>query len=193
MPADLRRAYVVDVESTCWETREEQGDQPSEIIEIGICAINLLTFNISEKASYLIKPRFTAVSPFCTELTGWTQDDVDGAGDISDALAQIQADYHMKPNQIWMSWGGYDKRKLSSDPWMVGGVHQLYGIERDANPFAKFSDHINVKQLMALRERQEEMGMERALKFYRETLEGRHHNGADDAYNIAKLVRRVLS
>ena len=47
---------------------------------------------------------------------------------------------------------------------------------------------------MALKEGlSKEMGMERALKYYGMTLDGRHHNGADDAANIAKIVSRVLS
>jgi inhibitor of KinA sporulation pathway (predicted exonuclease) len=37
------------------------------------------------------------------------------------------------------------------------------------------------------------MGMDRMLQHIGEKLEGRHHNGADDAANIAKIVRKVLA
>ena len=193
MAADLHRGYVIDVESTCWETRDEQGDRPNEIIEIGICELDLRTFAVSNIASYLVKPQFTDISPFCTELTGWTPEDVATAGDLRSALEQIGLDYGMTNDEVWFSFGGYDQRKLSSDPNMKGGAHDLYSITYRENPIARLRSHFNIKTLMAIRERTKEMGMARALKFYGETLDGRHHNGADDAANIAKIVRRVLS
>jgi inhibitor of KinA sporulation pathway (predicted exonuclease) len=70
----------------------------------------------------------------------------------------------------------------------------LYGIKPEDNPFDRFRGHINAKTLMALKERHSrESGMAAALRFYNLSLDGRHHNGADDAANIAKLVHRILS
>ena len=189
---DLSRVIVVDVEATCWETREEQGDRPNEIIEIGICVLDRRE-GIKDVSSYLVRPKFTEISPFCTELTGWKQEDVADAADMRSTLLAIRADYQLSAENIWFSYGEYDRIKLTSQQGVRGGVGELYGIERHANPFDQMR-HFNVKTLMALKEGlNKELGMDRALQYYGETLEGRHHNGADDAANIAKIVRRVLS
>jgi inhibitor of KinA sporulation pathway (predicted exonuclease) len=46
---------------------------------------------------------------------------------------------------------------------------------------------------MALKERlSSEMGMDRALKYYGLELEGKHHRGSDDAWNISKILLKVL-
>lgn len=191
MGAALDRVFVVDVEATCWETREEQGSMPNEVIEIGICVLDKVR-GIIDVSSYVVRPKFTKVSPFCTQLTGWTQEAVDeGAGMLSTLLA-IREDYKITKDNVWFSYGEYDRIKLDS----VGraSLGELYGIPHNDNPFAQMRGHFNVKTLMALKEGlAKEMGMERALKFYGLTLDGRHHNGADDAANIAKIVSKVLS
>lgn len=193
MGAALDRVFVIDVEATCWETREEQGNRPNEVIEIGICELNKVT-GIVDVSSYIVKPQFTTVSPFCTQLTGWTQEQVDEGASLAVTLKQIGIDYKMTPDHVWFSFGEYDRVKLCSDPGLRASAFSLYGIERRDNPIAQLRAHFNVKTLMALKEGlNKEMSMDRALRFYGETLDGRHHNGADDAMNIAKIVRRVLS
>lgn len=193
MGANLTKVFVVDVEATCWRTKEEQGGKPNELIEIGICELHR-DGSIQNKRSYPIIPRNFEISDFCTELTGWTAKDLKLRGqDITDVLDVIGDDYGMTKNHVWFSFGEYDRIKLSSSP-EEGSLLTLYNIHRESNPFARLRSHINVKTLMALKERlPKELGMSRALAHYGEKLEGRHHNGADDAYNIAKIVRRVLS
>lgn len=194
MGANLTKFFCVDIEATCWATPEEQGDLPNEVIEIGICEVRPKTKEITNKRSYVVKPRTTPITPFCTELTGWTQKAVDQGSDITIALKNIEQDYQITKHYVWMSFGEYDRMKLSSDRGQSGGLLDLYGIERHENPFAYMRAHYNIKTLMALKEGlQKELGMARALQYYGLTLEGRHHNGADDAYNIAKIANKVLS
>lgn len=193
MGAALDRVFVIDVEATCWETREEQGNRPNEIIEIGICELHK-TKGVQDISSYVVKPQFTDVSPFCTQLTGWTQEAVNEGASLAETLKQIGIDYGMTPDHVWFSFGEYDRIKLCSDQGIRASAFGLYGIERRNNPIAQLRAHFNVKTLMALKEGlNKEMSMDRALRFYGEKLEGRHHNGADDAMNIAKIVRKVLS
>lgn len=180
---------VVDIEATCWETREEQGDRPNEIIEIGCAKLNLKTGVISDVASYLVKPKFTKVSPFCTQLTGWTQEDIDQGGSILVQLLAIQQDYSLQDTDCWFSCGRYDRNKL--DLYARGSVGQLYGIKREENVFVRM-EHFNIKTLFGLKRREKARGMDGMLKAIGEKLEGRHHNGGDDAANIAKIVRWVL-
>ena len=191
MPADLRRILVVDAEATCWETREEQGDRPNEIIEIGICDLDLRTGSCSQPMSYLIKPRFTEVSAFCTQLTGWTKEQIAEGGDIGDTLKAIKQDYGIDRDTLWCSYGEFDRIKLATDG--RASVNGLYGIHRNDNPFAQMRIHLNIKTLFALKKGlRSEVGMDKALRIAGLKLEGRHHNGADDAFNIAKLARVAL-
>lgn len=197
MGANLTKVFVVDIEATCWETKEEQGNKPNEVIEIGIVELNIKTGGIITRGesagSYVIKPRFTEVSPFCTALTGWTPEQINKGVDILTALRQIKEDYQCTKNHVWFSFGEYDRIKLSSDGGQasLGG---LYGIKWYDNPFEEMRAHYNAKTLMALKEKlPRELGMAKALEYYGETLEGKHHNGRDDALNIAKIVKRVLA
>lgn len=193
MRAETRHVFVVDVESTCWETEAEQGSMPNEVIEIGICRLDMKTGAITEKGSYRVSPQRSTISEFCTRLTGWTADMIAGAPTMPYVLSNIQRDYRLGRDNLWFSFGEYDRVKLSSTPGEKGGVHHLYGIEYSQNPFAQMK-HFNVKTLMMLKERLAKgMSMDRSLTYYGLQLEGRHHNGADDAYNIAKIVHRVLS
>lgn len=194
MGANLSKIFIVDLEATCWETPEEQGSQPNEIIEIGICELHVRSRQITNKRGYVVKPGRTKISPFCTKLTGWTQELVDQGQNILTVLEQIEADYGISKHHVWGSFGEYDRVKLSSDEDQQGGLYDLYGIERRQNPFARMRAHLNIKTLMAIKEKlNKEMGMARALNFYGLPLEGRHHNGADDAWNIARIADKVFS
>lgn len=191
MAANLNTVFVVDVESTCWKTREEQGSKPNEIIEIGIVAVDTKSGKVTEPASFLIKPQYSEVSAFCTELTGWTPADIEGGGEIRATLQAIAAEFGFTKNHIWFSCGEYDRIKLSS--YTSGGVGDLYGIDYNGNPFEQFRSHVNIKTLFALKHGlSKELGMAKMLNLIKQPLDGRHHNGGDDAWNIAKLVKHVL-
>lgn len=192
MGANLKTVLIIDIECTCWETLEEQGDKPNEIIEIGVAALNTRSGDVFQRASIAVKPRFTEVSPFCTKLTGWTQAAADQGLDILDALAKFQEDFKVTKNHLWFSCGEYDRVKLSS---LSGkpGLRGLYGIPVESNPFDKMRAHINIKTLFALKHQLDrELGMKAMLERAGEKLEGRHHSGVADACNIAKLVWHVL-
>lgn len=191
MRAELNRIIVIDVEATCWETREEQGSMPNEIIEIGACELNVKTGEIGNRAQILVSPAFTKVSPFCTKLTGWTPEEIEAEGlPIEHAIAEFTRIYNPTEATIWCSCGDYDRNMLSSKSRQGLAMYKL----SSPNPFDNMRLHINVKTLMALRFKlSREMGMGAALNYLNEKLEGAHHNGCDDAYNIAKILRRVLS
>lgn len=193
MGQKLDYGFVVDIEATCWKTREEQGAKPNEIIEIGLAKLNYETGEVTKFPSYVVRPRFTQITEFCTELTGWTQDAIMEQGkDIAKVLRQIQVDHGILPEHVWYSCGNYDKNMLSSKTQK--GVGALYGIKAENNPFDIMNSHVNVKTLFAIKHKlKKEVGMDRMLQMMNETLEGRHHNGADDAFNIAKIVKHVLA
>ena len=192
MSAQLDVGFVVDIEATCWETKEEQGSKPNEIIEIGLCKLVYETGEVIKYPSYVVRPRFTHVSPFCTKLTGWTEEAIVEQGkDIAKVLRTIKDEHGILPEHVWYSCGNYDRNMLSSNT--PKGVGALYGIRAEFNPFDIMERHVNVKTLFALKHKlKKEIGMDAMLKTMGAKLQGRHHNGADDAYNIAKIVKHVL-
>lgn len=170
---------VVDVESTCWEG-SPPSDQVSEIIEIGLCPVDVKTLTRLEKRSILIKPVRSEISDFCTELTTLTPDMFVEGGSLADAASILKKDYRSK-DRLWASWGDYDRRQFERD----------CRNSRVGYPFGP--SHLNVKSLFATAVGSDhEVGLDGAYRKLRLSMEGTHHRGHDDAWNIAGLLCRLL-
>lgn len=180
MSRKLDQILVVDIEATCWSGNPPEG-QESEIIEIGICTLDVATGDRGDKRSLLVKPERSKVSEFCTELTGLTHKQVMGKGIAFDkACAILERDYASK-RRIWASYGDYDRNLFM----------RQCGTREVNYPFN--DGHINVKTLFALIHcLPYEVGMVRALEMLDLQLEGIHHRGDDDAWNIANILSKTL-
>lgn len=185
---NVKEIFVVDLEATCWETKQEQGYKPNEIIEIGICRVDLENEEVHQAQSWIVKPRFTEVSPFCTKLTTLTQEIVDNGFDIVDALREIKQVYSLTREDIWCSWGQYDRNKLSNQG--SGSLRSIYGHEIDSI-FAQM-EHFNLKTLFALQRKIAPCGMAKALQICKLPLIGTHHRGDDDAHNIGRIALQMF-
>lgn len=170
---------VVDLESTCWEGAPPPG-QSSEIIEIGLCPVDLNTLTRTEKHSILVKPVQSEISRFCTELTTLTPDMFSEAGSLADAVTTLKSDFHSK-DRLWASWGDYDRRQFE----------RVCKNQNVGYPFGP--SHLNVKSLFAAAiGSRHEMGLDGAYKRLDLTMEGTHHRGDDDAWNIAGILCCLL-
>ncbi|WP_371495243.1 exonuclease domain-containing protein [Kitasatospora sp. NBC_00374] len=166
---------VVDVEATCWD-----GDPPagavSEIIEIGLTVVDLAAGERIGRHRILVRPARSTVSPFCTRLTGLTQAEVDTGLSFAEACRLLAAE-HLAGRRPWASWGDYDRHQFTRQCSATGTAY----------PFGR--RHTNAKLVFTeangLRKRP---GMAEALRLAGLPLEGRHHRGEDDAWNIAALV-----
>jgi inhibitor of KinA sporulation pathway (predicted exonuclease) len=175
----LDRVVVVDVESTCWEGDPPPGEV-DEIIEIGMCLLDVATGERSERASILVRPVRSRVSEFCTRLTRLTQSQVEGGIPFAEACGRLGSEYGTK-ERLWASYGDYDRRMF----------------ERQCRemqvPYPFGLGHLNVKSLVALAfGLSREVGMSRALAHLGLPLEGTHHRAGDDAWNIAAILSRLL-
>ncbi len=169
---------VIDIESTCWE--EPQTDNINEIIEIGISPIETKTGNIINVKDILVKPEYSKVSKFCTELTTLTQNDVDSGISFKNACDILINEYDSK-RYVWASYGNYDKNQFEDQ------------CERQNIEYPFSEAHINVKLLFALKySLRREVGMTRALKLLGMPLVGTHHRGGDDSRNIANILSKIL-
>ena len=119
MARKLDRVYIVDVEATCWKEKRPDG-QISEIIQVGIVEFNLLSGSISSKVSHNIRPQYSKVSEFCTELTGITPEELEGEKNFSEFLNMTKERFPHLKNYTWASYGDYD-RKLDCTP-VIGQI-----------------------------------------------------------------------
>nr|WP_084742065.1 3'-5' exonuclease [Cryptosporangium aurantiacum] len=166
---------VVDIEATCWSGQPPAGSV-SEIVEIGLAVVDLESAQRVERHRILVRPTRSRVSAFCTELTGLTQEEVDTGLDFAAACRLLESEHH-SGRRPWASWGDYDRNQF------------LRQCRAPATPYPFGRHHINAKvvftEAYGLRKRP---GMAKALEIAGLPLEGRHHRGEDDAWNIAALI-----
>lgn len=151
-----------------------------EIIEIGICVLDLETLAIEKPKSIIVKPN-GFISDFCTQLTSITQDMVDRDGiALQNALNLIQKEYNVS-SKVWGSWGDFDRNQFFKE----------CGFKRIRYPFGP--QHINLKTIFSITYGfRQELGMPEALNHLGISLDGTHHRGLDDALNIAKLCQKMF-
>jgi len=136
MAKRLDRILVIDLESTCWEGPPPPG-QVSEIIEVGVCTVDVASLERVEKRSLLVKPVQSEVSEFCTRLTTLTADHLKEAGSLADATRILKKEFFSQ-ERLWASWGDYDRRQFER-VCKERGVGYPFGIS-----------HLNVKTLFAV-------------------------------------------
>jgi inhibitor of KinA sporulation pathway (predicted exonuclease) len=178
MTADEHLLNVVDVEATCWEGEPPPGEV-SEIIEIGLTVVDLRAGERLAKHRLSVRPARSRVSPFCTELTGLTQAEVDQGLPFAEACREL-AVRHRAGLLPWASWGDYDRHQFTRQCLRTEAPYP-FG-HRHTNAKAAFTASYGLRR---------RPGMAQALKVAGLPLEGRHHRGDDDAWNIAALVLDV--
>ena len=175
----LDRIVVVDVEATCWEGAPP-ADEVSEIIEVGVCLLDVAAGERVDRESLLVRPAASRVSAFCTGLTGLTQGQVEAGVSFAEACSALRSRFGTR-KRVWASYGDHDRRIFEGQCGRTG-VAYPFGI-----------GHMNVKTLFAATWGLErEVGMAGALGLLGMPLEGDHHRGGDDAWNIAGILGRVL-
>jgi inhibitor of KinA sporulation pathway (predicted exonuclease) len=166
---------VVDVEATCWAGPPPDG-QVNEIIEIGLTVVDLAAGQRLAKHKILVRPQRSAVSEFCTELTGLTQAEADSGASYAEAC-QLLVQRHDSATRPWASWGLYDRNQFRRQCTDTGVQY----------PFGEV--HVNAKAVFgSVFSQGRWLGLDFALRMAGLPLEGRHHDGADDAWNIAALI-----
>ena len=179
MAKRLDHILVIDVEATCWEGPPPQG-QENEIIEIGVCTIDVRGRRREERESILVRPQRSRVSPFCTQLTTLTQGEVDEGIPFEEACRLLRTKYH-SDQRTFASYGDYDRNQFDRQC-------RSFGVRYPFGP-----THLNVKNLFGLcRGLHHEVGMDEALRLLGLPLEGTHHRGGDDAWNIAAVLLALL-
>jgi inhibitor of KinA sporulation pathway (predicted exonuclease) len=174
------KILCVDIEATCYERGTEPDGFLSDIIEIGVCELDVQTLKIGEPEGIIIRPTRSVVSEYCTNLTTLTQADVDKGVSFVNACDILMRKYFSK-KRVWCSFGNYDRIQFQKQ-CSRENVDYPFGV-----------DHINIKTLFALKKRLKSgIGLDRTVALLGYEFEGIHHRGMYDAKNVAKVMAYAL-
>lgn len=167
------KLIVVDLETTCTNEHAEQFQ--NEIIEIGLCLVDMKKLVAEKNISLFVKPQRSEVTDFCTKLTGITPADVKDGLALNEACDILVNDF--KTNEyVWSSWGDFDRL-------IVNRECKQY---KSRFPFNR--QHLNLKAWFGLTYGLDELvGLDRAAKMTNQPFLGDHHRGVDDARTAAQL------
>lgn len=169
-----------DLEATCW------GDQylhrQQEIIEFGAVLVNEYG-EIEDRFVTFVRPiRHPYLSPYCKQLTGITQADVDSAEPFPLFYKRWHNWLHLRQEPVYfIAWGEGDARLWSE----ACDMHQL------ENPIATL--YIDLKSIYhEMLNKFPRVGLKKALREEHIEFEGTHHRAYDDAYNLFRLYRKYI-
>lgn len=187
MAKKIKKMNMIDLEATCWDNQTAPDGRPqnevSEIIEIGIVQIDLRQMKISDKKSYLVKPKiFPELSDYCKNLTSITQEMIDKKGTTLEyAFERMKSEFKTMKYE-WASWGDYDRIQ----------IQRQCENENLQYPFHK--THLNMKFIMSfLVGSKIQRNVDGMMKFLHMDFEGHAHRGVDDAYNIARMFITMMN
>jgi len=163
------------LEATCWLGRPPGDVQ--EIIEIGAFKVNDFG-EITGKFGEFVKPIVNPVlSPFCRQLTGITQSQVNTASTFDKVIDQFLAWADIPEEEyLLISWGNQDERLFHNDcvlhkvdpEW----VHPVINIKDNYVKLKNLSKPISLKKAV------EREGMD---------FEGNKHRALYDAHNLSRI------
>lgn len=179
---------VVDVEATC---EENNRNYPHEVIEIPGVLINVRTGQVDRAKSFhtYVKPwRNPILTPFCTELTGITQETVDAAPTITEAIKLFEKWYKETIPR------GAKTIFAADGPWDFKNFIHEHHILRDHVGFPSlFYEYLDIRTTFAHRlNHGVPIKLDAMLRKMNLKFDGRPHNGFDDAYNIARLAVAMM-
>ena len=172
---------VLDTELTCHADGIFPSGEKQEIIQFGITTIDLHHLQVVRTFSIPVKPTMSTVSPFCTELTGWTAAKLNKQGvSYAEACRRLIAKH------------GSQSRLLATDSnGDVVSVREQCRLMDVPYPFGE--DHLNVATLFSIITKQRNnAGLVQMLTKLGLTFEGLQHRADVDSYNIARVLIKLL-
>ncbi len=182
---------ILDFEATC-----DQGKPPGpqEIIEFPSVLMSGQTFEVIDEFTSFVRPmHHPQLTPFCTELTGITQQQVDSAPLFPEVMANHIAWLRSHNLQVTTGDPGESFAFITCGDWDLSRM--LPNQCRVCEPPRNFIPHayrqwINIKwHYTAFRGTKKAPGMAGMMRGLGLELVGHHHSGIDDSRNIARIAR----
>lgn len=174
------KALYIDTELTCWHGFPPENHK-SEVIQIGICEVELSSLEISRCIRYYVKPfNKWEISSYCTELTGITHEQVSKLGRPFNELGNTITKEWAPKNKMIHTWG--DDIGVLEDAAKSASVKSPWG-RNISNLSYAFRSAFNLKRNLSL---------ENALNYLGLEFEGKPHDALIDARNTARLHIEML-
>ena len=171
---------VLDLEATCWQGNDM--NRIPEIIELAAYTVNGYRDWVDRFQRFIKPTSHPRLSPYCLELTGITQDQVNKAKRFDKVFPDFQEwlEAHDQP-QLICTWGDKDMSIIKDEC-----------ITHDID-YSFLPKSINLKtQYASIHQLSREVGLQKALEYSNIDFEGSPHRADDDAYNTAKLFLQYL-
>ncbi|CAN6166022.1 unnamed protein product [Urochloa humidicola] len=175
---------VVDFEATC---EKDSRIYPQEIIEFPAVLVDAATGALVSSFRTYVRPRHhPRLTPFCSELTGIKQDQVDGGVDLAQALAMHDA---------WLAAAGVAKNRLAVVTWGDWDCRTMLEFECNFKGIAKpayFDRWVNLRVPFEAAFGPGRRNLQEAVREAGLQWDGRLHCGLDDARNTARLLVELM-
>ncbi|KAJ3211352.1 hypothetical protein HDU67_004586 [Dinochytrium kinnereticum] len=182
----LRYILVLDFEATCGPTVPKQ---EQEIIEFPIVVVDTLEHKIIDTFHTHVRPTLHPIlDPYCTELTGVTQAQVDQSPTLIEALQQA-ADFadpyltNRAEKSALLTCGDWDLITILPQQASREGLEIPWSFRTYINLKEDFSEFYRKQRQKSFTSMMGALGLE---------VEGRHHSGLDDSRSIARIVLRMV-
>jgi len=189
---DFQYYCVVDFECTC----DEINRKPHEIIEFPAVFVNTKTGKIEFEFHRYVRPtEESLLSPFCQELTGIQQEQVDAAQPLQHVVDEFCEFCAVHKLVLARSPEHDDERSFFI---VTDGVADVAGFLRPECARKKIILDIGVwGRVFNMRSAYHKVfnmkgGVTEMLEAAGLSFEGRAHSGIDDARNISRLVERLV-
>ncbi|MBX9950398.1 MAG: exonuclease domain-containing protein [Candidatus Obscuribacterales bacterium] len=170
-------ANILDLELSCYPDGKFPADERQEVIEVGLTTVDLHKMEIVAVRSIPVIPTMSSISPFCTELTGWTEAALRKQGvPFEEAVRRLVEKYGSK-NRLLVTDSAGD-RKFFDWQCAMFGKSSPFG-DYELNVSVLYSIYTEQFENVSLDDKLEKLG----LKF-----EGRRHRADSDSMNIARLL-----
>lgn len=178
------RFNIIDLEATCWDGTEEGFQGTSEIIQLGIVQVDLHERACTRSGEKLFRPVMSRVSPYCTQLTGITPEQLADAPLFNRAWYSIKVEWNLL-EYPWASWGEYDRTMLH-DTLKHWNAFNGFPMDFLSVP------HINLKAAFStFHPRSKGHSINSALEACGLDFLGTPHRAMDDAHNAARIWLHV--
>lgn len=170
-------ANVVDLELSCYPGDLFPEGERKEIIEVGLTTVDLRALAILKTYSFPVIPTMSRISPYCTELTGWTEKKLLRQGMPFARVMKLLAEKHGAKNRVLVS-------DHSGEAAAMAAQCESMGIECPLG-----DEQHNVSTVIAIvTGNLENLSLDEKLALFGLQFEGDRHRGANDSYNIARLL-----
>jgi inhibitor of KinA sporulation pathway (predicted exonuclease) len=174
----ITTALYLDLEMNCSdELQPSLNKSDPEIIEIGICRLDVPSLRIAHETNYLVRPLHLDISLRCTAITGLTTGDLKSAPSFKDVLASIRRDW--PANATCFAWG------------KDGDILERACRKHHLNmPFRHFLDLSQIVRSALLLEQQP--GVKSAMELLGLSTDGGAHMAVIDARNTARIHAELI-